>query len=246
MTDSGDQLSMPSYLPGAKVDLARIALRAEKEAARRRAAWEGRPPSRRRVRKRRPGDDSAVSLAAAIDELFADVIGCPGPAPDASAVIADWDNLAEPFARHVRPVSFEPATGALSLQAVSKAWATNMRLLGPQVISQLNERLGSEQISQLRIFGPAAPASAPAKCSAAPVAPELQAALDRQLEVARREPGELFQAGREASARRTRTERQHAAIVRSQAQAKAKQQRATGSANTRGSYGGRAGQTTAQ
>lgn len=32
MTDSGDQSSMPSYLPGAKVDLARIALRAEKEA----------------------------------------------------------------------------------------------------------------------------------------------------------------------------------------------------------------------
>ncbi|MFF4138841.1 DciA family protein [Streptomyces mirabilis] len=245
MTDSGDQASMPPYLPGAKVDLARIALRAEKEAARRRAAWEGRPPSRRKVRKRRPGDDSAVSLAAAIDELFADAIkGVPDP--DVPAVIADWDNLAEPFARHVRPVSFDPATGALSVQAVSNAWATNMRLLGPQVISQLNERLGSEQISQLRIFGPAAPASTPAKCSTAPVAPELQAALDRQLRVARREPGELFQAGREASARRTRTERQHAAIVRSQAQAKAKQQRATGSANTRGSYGGRAGQTTAQ
>jgi predicted nucleic acid-binding Zn ribbon protein len=245
MTDSGHQSSMPSYLPGAKVDLARIALRAEKEAARRRAAWEGSPPSRRRVRKRRPGDDSAVSLAAAIDELFADVIKDVSD-PDAPAVIADWDNLAEPFARHVRPVSFDPATGALSVQAVSKAWVTNMRLLGPQVISQLNERLGSEQISQLRIFGPAAPASTPAKCSAAPVAPELQAALDRQLGVARREPRELFQAGREASARRTRTERQHAAIVRSQAQAKAKQQRATGLANTRGSYGGRAGQTTAQ
>jgi hypothetical protein len=105
MTGKGDQ---PYEMPRIKSDLARIALRAEKEAARRRAMWEGRPPVHRRAPKRRRADNSAVPLHAVISELFADVIRDVAGG-DLPAVVADWDNLAGPLDRYIIPTSFDPA-----------------------------------------------------------------------------------------------------------------------------------------
>ncbi|MEU3620674.1 DciA family protein [Streptomyces sp. NPDC006872] len=149
MTYSDDQ---PYGSPGAKPDLARIALHAEKEAARRRGMWRERPAGRRGPRKSRRGDNGTLSLAAAIDELFADLAD---PLPDAPQVLAARRELALPPAK-VRPVSFEPDTGTLSVRAVSAAWGVNIRLRAPRLISRLNERLGTQQIRLLEVFGPPA------------------------------------------------------------------------------------------
>lgn len=222
MTFGANPLEEP---PRGKLDLARVALHAEKEAARRRAAWEGHPVVRRKTRRRR-GDDSAVPLATAICELFADVIS-DVPVRDAFTVVADWDNLAGPLARYILPISFEPETGTLSVRAVSPAWAANLRLLAPKVITRLNEQLGSNQIRQLRIYAPAQTPGAriPVKRPGASTAPELRDALHRQRQNTRREPEDLFQAGQEAQARasRSQTAQQKAAIVRLRAQTKARQ-----------------------
>ncbi|WP_331736990.1 DUF721 domain-containing protein (plasmid) [Streptomyces canus] len=234
MTGNGDE---PYEMPRTKSDLARVALRAEKEAARRRAAWEGRTPVQRRAPKRRRAGNSAVPLHAVISELFADVIRdvAGGGLP---ALVAAWDNLAGPFASYMMPTSFDPATGTLSVRAGSTAWATNMRLLAPKFLSRVNERLGSDQVRRLRISAPTASVRTPAKRLAVSVAPELEAVLDRQLRVACREPEEVFQAGLEARARPARTV-PHAIIVRSRAQAKARQR--TASPVARGPYGNQAG-----
>ncbi|WP_424864005.1 DciA family protein [Streptomyces sp. MMS24-I29] len=221
MTLHGNQ---PHEPPGPKLDLARVTLRAEKEAARRRVARGGQPVIRQAARRRRRGDDSAVPLHAAISELFADVIG-DVPSRGAPTVISDWNNLVGPLARYLRPTSFDPVTGTLSVHAVSAAWATNTRLLAPKVIARLNEKMGSDQIRQLRIQAPAAPARTSAQRTASRLAPELSDALDRQRQATQREPEEHFQAGQEARARarRSQTAQQRSAIVHLRAQAKARQ-----------------------
>lgn len=226
MTLHGNQ---PHEPPDPKLDLARIALRAEKAAARRRSAWEGRPAIRQAARRRRRSDDSAVPLHAAISELFAAVIG-DVPARDTPTVITHWDNLAGPLAHCVRPTSFDPVTGTLSVRAASAAWATSMRLLAPNVIARLNEQMGSDQIRQLRIHAPAVPAETSAQRAASQVAPELRDALARQRETTRREPEERFRAGQEAQARarRSRTMQQRSALVHLRAQAKASQPTSVG------------------
>ncbi|MEU0630630.1 DUF721 domain-containing protein [Streptomyces sp. NPDC005989] len=231
MTLHGNQ---PHEPPGTKVDLARVALLAEKAAARRRAAREGRPAIRQAPRRRRRGDDSAVPLHAAISELFAAAIS-DVPAPDTPTVIADWDNLAGPMARSVRPTSFDPVTGTLSVRVASAAWATNMRLFAPKVIARLNEQMGSDQIRQLRIHAPAVPAETSAQRAASRVAPELRDTLARQRKTTRREPEESFRAGQEVQARgrRSRTGQQRSALVHLRAQAKASQPTSVGQPGAR-------------
>ncbi len=206
---------------GSGLDLAHIALRAEKEAARRRARWEAQPSPRRFPVKRRPGNGSSVSLAAAIEELFVDVID---PLPEAPRVLAAWREEMGSRPR-VRPVAFDPETRMLSVRADSPAWGVNMRLLAPQIISRLNERLGSDHIRRLRVEVPKAPVIPTAKRTNRMVAAELQAALDRQLHSASREPAELFQAGQEARSRAREARAQKAAVARCRAQAEAQRRK---------------------
>jgi predicted nucleic acid-binding Zn ribbon protein len=59
------------------------------------------------------------------------------------------------IAEHVRPVSF--ADGELSLEAESTAWATQVRLLLPQVHRAVDERVGKGVVTAIRIRGPQAP-----------------------------------------------------------------------------------------
>ena len=78
---------------------------------------------------------------------------------DQSAVavlMGEWDQIVgRDIAEHVRPVSF--AEGELSLEADSTAWATQLRLLLPQVHRAVDERVGTGVVTAIRVRGPQAP-----------------------------------------------------------------------------------------
>ena len=78
---------------------------------------------------------------------------------DQSAVavlMGEWAQIVgHDIAEHVRPVSF--ADGELSLEAESTAWATQVRLLLPQVHRAIDERVGTGVVAAIRIRGPQAP-----------------------------------------------------------------------------------------
>ncbi|MEV4975327.1 DciA family protein [Streptomyces scopuliridis] len=202
-------------LPGTKVDLARVALQAEKAAARRRAANPEYSSSRRVVRNR-PRRGPAVPLGEAILELFADVIDGFADTP---VVIKEWDALVGPLARHLKPLSFDAATGTLIVQGVTAAGTTQARLLGSHLIGRLNALVGNDGIQALRVLAPAAPRGKPMGRPVVGVAPELRPALDRQLRSAEREPRALF---------RTQ-EPDRAALAHRRARARAQQHRGSGS-----------------
>lgn len=70
-------------------------------------------------------------------------------------VIADWEGIVGPaIADHCRIVSFED--GILQVSADSSAWAAQLRMLTPQLITRIHEHVGRHVIDELRVAGPAA------------------------------------------------------------------------------------------
>src|SRR5690625_3272032 len=70
-------------------------------------------------------------------------------------VLAEWDEIVgERLATHCRPVSFED--GVLVVSASSSAWAAQLRLLTPQLVTTIEGHVGSHVVSELKVTGPAA------------------------------------------------------------------------------------------
>lgn len=70
------------------------------------------------------------------------------------SVLADWSSIVGPqIAENAKVESFENAT--LILRASSTAWATQLRLLTPQLMHKFNDVLGTGVITKLEIKGPA-------------------------------------------------------------------------------------------
>jgi predicted nucleic acid-binding Zn ribbon protein len=59
------------------------------------------------------------------------------------------------LALHTKPVSFE--AGELTVSADSPAWATQVRLMAPQLLKRLGEELGHGTVSHIRVNGPSGP-----------------------------------------------------------------------------------------
>lgn len=73
----------------------------------------------------------------------------------AGRVLEEWDEIVgEQVARHCRPVSLED--GVLVVSADSSAWATQLRLITPQLITTIEEHVGAHVITELKVTGPAA------------------------------------------------------------------------------------------
>jgi predicted nucleic acid-binding Zn ribbon protein len=72
------------------------------------------------------------------------------------SVIGRWPQIVGPdIAEHVQPVSFE--NGALTLRAVSTAWATQMRLLTSVLLGRLEHEVGAGTVTEIVVAGPSAP-----------------------------------------------------------------------------------------
>jgi predicted nucleic acid-binding Zn ribbon protein len=110
---------------------------------------------RRRVQGSRYADDrDPQSLGSAIDRLV-DEQGW-GERSAVAGVVGDWAGVVgEVMADHVRVVGFDD--GVLTLAADSTTWATQVRLLLPQVHTAVDARVGSGVVRRIVVQGPAAP-----------------------------------------------------------------------------------------
>jgi predicted nucleic acid-binding Zn ribbon protein len=72
------------------------------------------------------------------------------------SVFGRWAEIVGPdLAAHTRPDSF--ADGELAVVADSTAWATQVRLLAPQLIRRLAAELGDGTVRRVKVRGPEAP-----------------------------------------------------------------------------------------
>ncbi|MCW2819162.1 MAG: hypothetical protein JWR42_1949 [Marmoricola sp.] len=71
-------------------------------------------------------------------------------------VFARWEGLVgREVGAHVRPESF--AEGRLVVRTDSTAWATQMKLLAPDVVRRLNDVLGHGTVRVIEVLGPRSP-----------------------------------------------------------------------------------------
>ncbi|MFF9346612.1 DUF721 domain-containing protein [Streptomyces sp. NPDC014734] len=144
------------------VDLARVALRAAKEQARARgAAAQQKRQARRggglRSGARADGRDP-LPLGAAIHRLIAER-GWETPAA-VGGVMGRWPQIVgDDLANHCVPLRYDedPDERVLTVQCDSTAWATQLRLLAPQLVARLNADLGPGTVRMIKVLGPGGP-----------------------------------------------------------------------------------------
>ncbi|MER0240576.1 DciA family protein [Streptomyces sp. HSW2009] len=141
------------------VDLARVALRAAKERARAHgAAVQQKKPARRgglRSGARADGRDP-LPLGAAINRLITER-GWEAPAA-VGGVMGRWPQLVGPeVAQHCEPQRYDEDARVLTVCCDSTAWATQLRLLAPQLVARLNADLGPGTVRLLKVLGPGGP-----------------------------------------------------------------------------------------
>jgi predicted nucleic acid-binding Zn ribbon protein len=102
----------------------------------------------------RPRREDPQPLTSAIEGLL-DQHGWQQRAAMGS-VFGRWAEIVgQDLAAHTRPDTF--ADGELAVTADSTAWATQVRLLAPQLVRRLNAELGDGSVLRVRVRGPAPP-----------------------------------------------------------------------------------------
>lgn len=154
MTDQSPKTPEPSG-----VDLARVALRAAKEQARARgAAAQQKKQARRgglRSGARADGRDP-LPLGAAINRLVTER-GWEAPAA-VGGVMGRWPQMVGPeVAQHCEPQRYDEDARVLTVRCDSTAWATQLRLLAPQLVARLNADLGQGTVRLIKVLGPGGP-----------------------------------------------------------------------------------------
>ena len=102
----------------------------------------------------RPRRDDPQPLTAA----FGGLLSARGWREKAAvgAVFGHWADIVGPqLALHTTPESFE--SGELTVAADSPAWATQVKLMAPQLLKRLGEELGHGTVRHIRVRGPAGP-----------------------------------------------------------------------------------------
>lgn len=119
------------------------------------------PRSRRRRRK---GSSPAGSSGTddrdpqLLDSTLSRLVADHGWALDLKVrgVFARWPELVgEEVAGHTTPESF--VEGRLVVRTDSTAWATQLRLLAPQLVQRLNQELGHGTVTVIEVLGPHLP-----------------------------------------------------------------------------------------
>lgn len=153
----------PGGTPGAEtdgptgIDLARVALRAAKEQARARGTATRQRRNRGGLRSgaRADGRDP-LPLGAAVSRLITER-GWEAPAA-VGGVMGRWPQLVGPeLAQHCEPQRYDEEQRVLTVRCDSTAWATQLRLLAPQLVARLNEDLGHGTVASIKVLGPGGP-----------------------------------------------------------------------------------------
>ena len=139
-----------------------MALRAAKEQARARGdAAQQKKQARRggglRSGARADGRDP-MALGAAINRLLTER-GWETPAA-VGGVMGRWPQIVgDDLAKHCVPCgTYDEDERVLTVQCDSTAWATQLRLLAPQLVARLNEDLGHGTVRLIKVLGPGGPA----------------------------------------------------------------------------------------
>lgn len=153
-------VSKPPEVTG--VDLARVALRAAKEQARARGAAAQQKKQARRGGGLRSGARSdgrdPQPLGSAINRLITER-GWETPAA-VGGVMGRWPQIVgDDLANHCVPLRYDddPAARVLTVSCDSTAWATQLRLLAPQLVARLNADLGQGTVRMIKVVGPGGP-----------------------------------------------------------------------------------------
>lgn len=136
-------------------EVARAALNRARAAARAR----GSSPGRRRrdgvpVPEGGPTGRDPVLVGDTLNRLATE----RGWSTDLSAggVIGRWRELVgDQVADHCEPELF--ADGRLQLRADSTSWATQVRLLTPQILARIAQEVGPDVVQEIRVLGPRGP-----------------------------------------------------------------------------------------
>ncbi|MFF0334032.1 DUF721 domain-containing protein [Streptomyces fimicarius] len=144
------------------VDLARVALRAAKEQARARGAAAQQKKQARRGGGLRSGARSdgrdPLALGSAINRLITER-GWETPAA-VGGVMGRWPQIVgDDLAKHCVPLRYDddPDARVLTVSCDSTAWATQLRLLAPQLVARLNADLGQGTVRLIKVVGPGGP-----------------------------------------------------------------------------------------
>jgi predicted nucleic acid-binding Zn ribbon protein len=108
----------------------------------------------------RPRRDDPQPLTAAVGGL----LSARGWREKAAvgAVFGHWPDIVGPqLAQHSKPESFD--SGELTVSADSPAWATQLRLMAPQLLKRLAEELGHNIVRRIRVNGPSGPPRRPGR-----------------------------------------------------------------------------------
>ncbi|HEX3613985.1 MAG TPA: DciA family protein [Sporichthyaceae bacterium] len=156
MSDDEQTPAAPPAAPDqpAGLDLARAALADARDRARKTTPRRTRRPASPVVRVR--GDESRDPqlFGAVLGRLVTDR-GWTAPA-EAVGVVDRWPELVgSDIAERTEAESL--TDGVLVVRAVSTAWATQLRLMAPDILRRLNTELGHNTVTRLDVRGPAAP-----------------------------------------------------------------------------------------
>ncbi|MFM9681704.1 DciA family protein [Streptomyces brasiliscabiei] len=136
------------------VDLARVALNAAREAARKRGETEARMPRRRTQRVVKRDGREPSGFAAVLQGLMAERAWAV-PAVGGS-VLDRWPDIAAAVSsrlpEHVQAVAFHPESGQLDLRPDSPAYATQLRLITARIITAANQEVGTDAVRAVRVL----------------------------------------------------------------------------------------------
>ncbi|MBF6356774.1 DUF721 family protein [Nocardia higoensis] len=155
----------PGNEPLRGIDLARRALEEARAAARAngKSVGQGRASPVRKLRARGGGrgwsgarpDDRDPQLLSQLATRIARSRGWDGKVAEGT-VFGRWAGVVgEDIASHATPVSLQD--GVLGIAAESTAWATQLRMLQPQILAKIAAAVGPGVVRQLKITGPTAP-----------------------------------------------------------------------------------------
>ncbi|UQX88558.1 DciA family protein [Jatrophihabitans telluris] len=143
-------------------DMAAGALAAARAMATGQGAARARAVRRRRRRNpdgpsysgARPDERDPVAIGSIVGKAVGE-LGWVGPLAEAR-LMSQWDTVVgADIAARCRPVSL--ADGELRVQAESTAWATQLRLMAPQILARITADLPRGLVKRISISGPSGP-----------------------------------------------------------------------------------------
>lgn len=163
---AGEDVSGDSGLPvGSRVELtppaevARAALNRAKAAALGRGIRPGQIPTRRSpLEPLRGSPGKSGRDPRLVSDTLAALVRDRGWTAEISVggVIGRWrDVVGDQIADHCTPETFEDKT--LVVRTDSTSWATNLRLLVPQLLRRLADDVGEGVVTEVRVLGPVGP-----------------------------------------------------------------------------------------